>query len=505
MKLCIKIQRLKRNLQFPRILLEKEVFILLEKIDNTKVFDYFEEISRIPRGSGNNKGISDYLVEFAKKHGLEYKQDDYENVIIWKEASKGLEDKPGVILQGHMDMVCEKDIDIRHDFTKEPLNLQREGDFIFAKGTTLGGDDGIALAYCLAILEDDTLVHPALEMVFTTDEETGMYGAIGLDTSVLKGKYMINIDSEEEGTLLTSCAGGMSVNGIFPGEKKEKTGDILKLTILGLKGGHSGTEIEKHRENATLLAARILNGLEISQISFSFISIEGGQKDNAIPRETTVEIMVEDKNLVSEKVEEISNLLNREIQIQEPGFTVEMNWKEKERTMVYTEEFTKKMLFFFNHVPNGVQKMSSAIEGLVESSLNLGICHTNDEGVFVSFSLRSSIRTYKEYMCEQLKEFIELLGGTFYKKSEYPAWEYRADSKLREVMIKIFTEQYGKEPKIEAIHAGLECGILSGKKADLDIVSIGPDILDIHTPQERLSISSTQRVYQYLLEVLRNI
>lgn len=478
---------------------------MLEMIDNTKVFDYFEEISKVPRGSGNNKGISDYLVGFAKQHGLKYMQDACENVIIWKEASKGLENKPGVILQGHMDMVCEKDNETCHDFTKESLDLRKEGDFIFAKGTTLGGDDGIALAYSLAILADDSLVHPPLEMVFTTDEETGMYGAIGLDTSVLNGKYLINIDSEEEGTLLTSCAGGMSVNGLFSGEKKEKSGDILSITVSGLKGGHSGTEIEKNRENATLLAARILNGLEVGRIPFWMISVEGGQKDNAIPRETIVEIMVEDKSIVSRKIQEIISLLKREIQFQEPDFQVELCWQEKERAWVYTEEFTKKLLFFFNHVPNGVQKMSSAINGLVESSLNLGICHTNEEGVFVSFSLRSSLMSYKEYMCEQLKGLIELLDGKFSKKSEYPAWEYHADSKLREIMTEVFIKQYGKKPKIEAIHAGLECGILSGKKPELDIVSIGPDILDIHTPKERLSISSAQRVYKYLLEVLETL
>lgn len=418
---------------------------MLQHIDDTKVFEYFEEISRIPRGSGNNKKISEYLVNFAKEHGLKVKQDSCENVIIWKQASKGQEDKPGVIIQGHMDMVCEKETEINHDFTKEPLELQQEGDFIFAKGTTLGGDDGIALAYGLAILADDTIVHPALEMVFTTDEETGMDGAIGLDTSILEGKHMINIDSEEEGVLLTSCAGGMSVNGVFTEKKQEKTGDILSLTISGLKGGHSGTEIEKNRENATLLAMRILNSLKINQIPFSLISIEGGKKDNAIPRETTVEIMVENKKEVSEKIDEISSWINREIQFQEPGLQIEQYWKEKEKVQVFSEGFTKKMLFFFTHVPNGVQKMSSAIEGLVESSLNLGICHTKENEVFVSFSLRSSLQTYKEYMCGQLKELIEYLGGTFQKKSEYPAWEYRADSKLREVMRKIYVEQYGEE------------------------------------------------------------
>ena len=316
---------------------------------------------------------------------------------------------------------------------------------------------------------------------------------------------MINIDSEEDGVLLTSCAGGMSVNGVFTEKKQEKTGDILSLTISGLKGGHSGTEIEKNRENATLLAMRILNSLKTNQVPFSLISVEGGNKDNAIPRETTVEIMVENKNEVSEKIDEISNWINKEIQFQEPGLQIEQHWREKEKAQVFTEEFTKKILFFFTHVPNGVQKMSSAIEGLVESSLNLGICHTKDDEIFVSFSLRSSLQTYKEYMCGQLKELIEYLGGTFQKKSEYPAWEYRADSKLREVMKKVYVEQYGEEPKIEAIHAGLECGILSGKKPELDIVSMGPDILDIHTPKERLSISSTQRVYRYLLEVLKNL
>lgn len=481
--------------------------MILDKIDDTRVFEYFEEICNIPRGSGNNKGISDYLVGFAKKNNLRYVQDEFENVVIWKDATEGMEDKPGVILQGHMDMVCEKEADVEHNFITDPLELGKADDFIYAKGTTLGGDDGIALAYGLAILSDEKLQHPALEVVFTTDEETGMNGAIGLDVSELKGKYFINIDSEEEGTFLTSCAGGMSVNGLFSEERNKMIGTKVTMRVLGLQGGHSGTEIDKKRENATLIVGRILNEIMRKKISYSLVSIEGGQKDNAIPREAVVEFMVSEKDgeCVKSILKESSAFIQREIKIQEPDFEVEVSFEEKKEEKTYSKKLSKDFVFFLNHVPNGVQKMSGAIEGLVESSLNLGICNCTEKGIFVSFSLRSSIQTYKEYMCEQLKSLIELLGGEFARKSEYPAWEYRIDSKLRDIMIKVYKEQYGKEPKVEAIHAGLECGIISGKLPELDIVSMGPDILDIHTPKERLSISSTQRVYRYLCQVLKVI
>ena len=478
---------------------------MLEGIDSTKVFEYFEQISRIPRGSGNNTAISNYLVEFAKEHNLEYKQDSCENVIIWKEASKGQEDKPVVMLQGHMDMVCEKEADCEHDFTKEPLDLQMDGDFIYAKGTTLGGDDGIAIAYALAILADDSIVHPALEVVITTDEETGMDGAIGLDTSVLKGSYLLNLDSEEEGTILTSCAGGMTVNGTFNWRKVERVGYPVTIQVNGLKGGHSGTEIDKNRENAVLVLTRLLQEMQAANIAFYLSAIEGGLKDNAIPREAKSIILVKDKSNLEEVLNQVADSLKKEMGNSEPDLVITYNIAEETKMYVTDKELTEHMLFFFEQVPNGVQKMSAAIPGLVESSLNLGICRTTEEGLFVSFSVRSSVQSYKEYIGIKLKDLICFLGGTFAKKSEYPAWEYRSESKLREIAVAVYEEQYKKPPVIEAIHAGLECGILAGKMPDLDIVSIGPDIFDIHTPKERLSISSTKRVYQFVLGVVERI
>lgn len=478
---------------------------MLEGIDSTKVFEYFEQISRIPRGSGNNTAISNYLVEFAKEHNLEYKQDNYENVIIWKEASKGQEDKPVVILQGHMDMVCEKEADCNHNFTKEPLDLQMDGDFIYAKGTTLGGDDGIAIAYALAILADDSIVHPALEVVITTDEETGMNGAIGLDASLLKGSYLLNLDSEEEGTILTSCAGGMTVNGTFTWEKVEREGYPVRIQISGLKGGHSGTEIDKNRENAVLVLTRLLREMRAENIVYYLSVIEGGLKDNAIPREAKAVVLVKESNHLKEVLNQMKVSLKKELESSEPELSISYHVEEKTKMYVADKTVTDHMLFFFEQMPNGVQKMSAAIPGLVESSLNLGICKATEEGLFVSFSVRSSMQSYKKYIETKLNDLICFLGGTFAKKSEYPAWEYRSESKLREIAIAVYEEQYKKTPVIEAIHAGLECGILAGKMSDLDIVSIGPDIFDIHTPKERLSISSTKRVYQFVLGILEKI
>lgn len=478
---------------------------MLEKIDDTKVFTYFEEISRIPRGSGNNTAISNYLVDFARKHQLEYEQDQQENVIIRKKASKGYENKPTVILQGHMDMVCEKEINCKHDFLTEPLDLQIDGDYVYAKGTTLGGDDGIAVAYALAILDNDTIVHPAIEAVITTDEETGMDGAIGLDVSKLKGTWFINIDSEEEGTILTSCAGGMSVNGTYPLNREEKKGTVIELKVSGLQGGHSGTEIDKNRENAVLLLGRILNELKNEKVEFDIITIDGGLKDNAIPRDAVAEVLVTDVEAFEKQFTAVIGNLKKEVAASEPNAEMLCLEKGMQERRVFSKKVKENILLFFQLSPNGVQKMSAAISGLVESSLNLGICRTDEKDLFLSFSIRSSVQSYKQYLGEKMKQLIQLTRGHFEKKSEYPAWEYRADSPLRELCIKVYKEQYGEEPKIEAIHAGLECGILADKNKNLDMVSIGPDIYDIHTPKERLVISSTQRVYQFLLGILKEI
>lgn len=478
---------------------------MLEKIDSTKVFTYFEEISCIPRGSGNNTAISNYLVDFAKKHQLEYEQDACENVIIRKAGSKGFEDKPTVILQGHMDMVCEKEADCQHDFLKEPLDIQIDGDYVYAKGTTLGGDDGIAVAYALAILDDDTIVHPPIEVVITTDEETGMDGAIGLDASKLKGTYFINIDSEEEGTILTSCAGGMSVNGTYQLDRKEAEGIVIELTVSGMQGGHSGTEIDKNRENAVLSLGRMLAEMQNEKLCFDLISIDGGLKDNAIPRDAKAKILISDIEVFANIFDKIVKNMKNEVSANEPEACFAYVQKGMQKTKVFSNEVKQNLIFFLEQTPNGVQKMSAVIPGLVESSLNLGICRTEEKEVFLSFSIRSSVQSYKQYLGQRMKHLIESTGGAFEKKSEYPAWEYRADSPLRELCVKVYKEQYGESPKIEAIHAGLECGILADKNKALDMVSIGPDIYDIHTPKERLVISSTQRVYKFVLGILKEI
>ena len=478
---------------------------MLENIDNTKVFSYFEEISRIPRGSGNNTAISSYLVSFAKEHNLKYRQDEAENVIIWKEATKGYEDRPTVILQGHMDMVCEKELDSPHDFTSEGLELEMEGDFISAKGTTLGGDDGIAIAYALAILADDSIVHPPLEIVITTDEETGMDGAIALNPSDLKGKYFINLDSEDEGIILTSCAGGMSVNGTYAFARVKKEGYLVNIVIAGLQGGHSGTEIDKNRENAVHMLGRIMSELKRKGRTFSIVHMEGGLKDNAIPRNSKLVLCVTDQDGIQKDVQCILDMLKKEIEGREMNAKFSFSISEKQIVDIVDEEMTKNIVFFLAHVPNGVLKMSAAIPELVESSLNLGICETKDNEIFFSFSIRSSISSYKQYIGDCIHDLLTVTGGTYEQKSEYPAWEYRKDSPLRNILVDVYEKQYKEKPKIEAIHAGLECGIIAEKMPDLDMVSIGPNIYDIHTPKEALEISSTKRVYQYLLEVLRTI
>ncbi len=478
----------------------------LQHLDHKKVFYYFEKISEIPRGSKYNTQISNYLVSFAREHQLKYKQDKYENVIIWKSASKGYEDCETVMIQGHMDMVCEKECQIKHDFTTEPLDLIVEDDFVYANGTTLGGDDGIAIAYALAILDDDTLLHPPLEVVITTDEEVGMDGAFGLDTSALKAKYMLNIDSEEEGILLSSCAGGMTSTCMLPRlDITTKEGTKIKIKILGLQGGHSGAEIHKNRINANRLLGRLLGTLQGKKIEYFIIQMNGGLKDNAIPREAEMELVTKDVEKVKEIIKKFETIIKKELRTSEPDVTVIVKEEGAGSYEVWEKELEKKVSIMLTYAPNGIQTMSAEIEGLVESSLNLGIFRAETDYVIFSFSIRSSVASYKQYLSEQLEHLIVFLGGTYEKKGEYPGWEYNPNSKLREVMCEVYREQYGTEVKVEAIHAGLECGIIAEKMPGIDIVSFGPDIFDIHTPKEKLSISSAKRVYEYIIRVLEKM
>lgn len=485
----------------------EELFMVLEKIDYKKVFTYFEEISSIPRGSKNNQAISDYLFKFGKEQGVECYQDEALNVVMIKEATPGLEHVPAIMIQGHMDMVCEKDSGVEHDFYKEGLDLAIDGDYVYAKGTTLGGDDGIALAMAMAILTDKELALPRMEMVFTTDEEIGMDGAMALDTSRFKSKYLINIDSEVEGYLTVGCAGGMTSTLTLPLERNTAKGAKAKISIVGLQGGHSGVEITKNRTNGNILLGRLLCDLK-KKVDFQAITLWGGLKDNAIVRESFAELVVEESNIAAleEAVKELAFVYTAELATTEPGLKLELDiTKEEAAYPVLTKDSFDKVLTVLLFTPNGIQVMSADIEGLPESSLNLGIFKMSDDQAVFSYSVRSSKSSYKDFMGEKLETLITMLGGSYSVHGVYPAWELKKESKLTEICKKIYKEQYGEDMVVEVIHAGLECGILSSKMKDLDIVSIGPNLLDIHTPKERMSISSVKRVYDYVLGVIAEI
>ena len=537
---------------------------VLSGLKPEKVFYYFEELCKIPHGSYHTKQISDYLVQFAKERNLECSQDDSNNVVIRKAASAGYEDAPVVILQGHCDMVCEKTADSTHDFEKDGLDLMIEGDYvtangttlggddgiavayedvaplmiqghmdmvcekepgstidfendgltlevngdyISAKGTTLGGDDGIAVAYALAILDDDTLKHPALEVVITTDEEVGLLGAKALDCSQLKGKYLINMDSEEEGYLWVSCAGGLSAITTIPVRYQEVSGEKYELVISGLNGGHSGAEIDKNRANSNKLIGQALFTLE-QDIPFCLTALEGGTKDNAIPRLSKA-VFVADKEAeeaIFAAAEKLQNDWRTEYTGTDEGITVTVKKIGETTAEKALEQVSQeKIIFFLVQVPYGIQKMSGSIEGLVETSINPGILMLNEEECKIVSSVRSSIDSAKDALTAKVCYLSEFLGGDCVTEGDYPAWEYRKESKLRDIMVDSYKELFGDGPEVKAIHAGLECGLFYEKIEGLDAVSFGPTMKDIHTTEEVLSISSTARMWDYLVKVLENI
>lgn len=476
---------------------------VLSALQPTDVFHYFEEIAAIPHGSFNTKAISDYCVVFAKKHNLAVIQDDLNNVIMIKEASKGYEEVPAVILQGHLDMVCEKEADYDFDFKKDGLRLKVEGDFISAEGTTLGGDDGIAVASILALLADDTLLHPRLEVVLTVDEETGMEGAKGIDLSMLEGKFMLNLDSEEEGIFLTSCAGGLQGRMEFPVSYTEFSNVKVKINIKGLQGGHSGSEIDQYRGNANKLLGRMCYFIR-KEVFFDIVALEGGKKDNAIPREASITVFVskEDTSILEDTIKKFEEILKNQYAAIDPNVCITFeNYGETSDKML-TPKSREILLFALNQALDGVIKMSGDIKGLVQTSLNLGIMNLTMESFVMEYAIRSSVKSEKEALSDQLQYLTEFLGGTYTAKSDYPSWPYQKESRLREFMLQVYEEKFHKKAVVSAIHAGLECGILLEKIPGLDVISLGPDLYDVHTPKERLSISSTARCYDYVKEIL---
>ncbi len=475
----------------------------LAGLEPKPVFGYFEKLCSIPHGSGNTKAISDYLVSFAKEHGLSYRQDALNNVIIFKPGTAGYEDHAPVILQGHMDMVCEQDETSTIDMAKDGLQIDYDGTYVFAKGTTLGGDDGIAVAYALALLADNKLPHPPLEVVITVDEETGMYGAAGIDLTELKGRTLINIDSEEEGVFTVSCAGGARSTICLPAERHPVYGPCVKLTVEGLQGGHSGVEIHKNRANANKVMGLFLDRVQ-KLMPVCITSLSGGAKDNAIPRSCQVTLVA--LGMYIERINDIAEQLQQEIrqEYDEPFAVVRGDDVDALGGNALTTQDSAKVIALLNAAPNGVQAWSQDIEGLVQTSLNLGVAQLKEE-LYLTFAVRSSVNKEKTELLDRLQELAAFYGGTCSRTGDYPAWEYKKDSRLRDTMVDVYERMYGSKPQVVAIHAGLECGLLSEKLPGLDCVSIGPMMQDIHTSREKLNIASTQRVWQYLQEVLKQL
>lgn len=476
---------------------------VLGHLEPKSVFGYFEDISNIPHGSGNMDQISQFCVDFAKEHNLEYIVDDMKNVIIIKEATPGYEEAEPLILQGHLDMVCEKRPDKEKNFLTDGLDLCTDGELIWADGTTLGGDDSIAVAYGLALLAAKDLQHPRLEVVLTVDEETGLYGAEAIDMSMLKGKKLINLDSEEEGIFTVGCAGGLNLGCDIPMFTEEVEGEVYELKVTGLLGGHSGAEIHKGRGNSNVILGRVL--LAIGQkMGLDIIKMEGGSKDNAIPRNSFAEvvIMAEDAEKFAALVKEQDAILKNEYHASDADVTLEFTCKGTATVEVLDATSKVTALHALNNIPNGIQAYSMDIEGLVETSLNMGIMSQNGESLKMSFAVRSSVESAKHYLTERVILFVEMLGGTCEIKGDYPGWAFNPKSDLRETFIKVYKEMYGKDPVVEAIHAGLECGLFTKKIDGLDSISVGPNMHNVHTSEETLEVASVQRTWEFLCRVI---
>lgn len=479
---------------------------ILENLEPQNVFYYFEEICKIPHGSGNTRQISDYLKAFADEHGLYCRQDELNNIIMIKEASKGYEDHEPVLLQGHMDMVAVKDADCTIDMTKDGLQLEILGDRLTAKGTSLGGDDGIAVAFALALLAGEEYRHPRIELILTVDEEVGMEGATGLTVDDLTAKRMINLDQEEEEIFITGCAGGARIDIRKKTETEQVKGVLCKLKISGLQGGHSGQEIDKERGNAICLMGRLLAALQ-EKTPVYLKEVSGGTADNAIPNEVCAEIVVTEwTEDVAVFMEEQFCGLKAEFAGKEDGLSCELQiGAEGALIQVCNRKDSEQWIHLLNVIPHGVIANSVKMKGLVETSLNPGIMNVSAAEGMVSTSVRSSNTAAKEALINQLKSLAALCDATVGIRGDYPGWDYDPDSPLREKMVTIYEEMYGVKPQIEAIHAGLECGIFQSKIPGLDCVSIGPDMQDIHTTRETLSIPSVQRVWKFLLKVLESL
>ncbi len=477
---------------------------ILSGLEPKKVFEYFEKLSSVPHGSGNTKQISDLCVGFAKELGLAYRQDDANNVVIWKPASPGYEDAPTVILQGHIDMVCAKEPGCGKDMAVEGLDLKTDGEWVWADQTSLGGDNCIAVAMALAVLADDTLPHPPLEAVFTTEEETGMDGAQALDCSDLKGRLLLNLDSEEEGVFTVSCAGGMRVDCLLPGTLEAvENASGFAVTLSGLQGGHSGQDIGKGRGSANPLMVRTLFTAMERISGLRLTDIRGGRFDNVIcpQNEARISVPADRANDFQAFIREFDAVLKNEYAGCDTGVSLTCAPASVERA--WTAQATSDALHTLLALPQGVQAMSTDFPGMVQTSLNLGLISLEEDGLHFSFSLRSSIASQKEMLFQRLRAIVEYGGGTVSQRSSYPGWQYVRDSAARERLLTVYRDLSGQEGVIMGTHGGLECGLFIEKIPGLDAISFGPELHDVHSPRERLNVPSTARTYALVCEFLK--
>ena len=487
---------------------------ILSDLEPKKVFEFFEYISSVPRGSGNTSKVSDLCVKFASDRGLVCFRDKLNNVIIYKQATLGYENVPPVIIQGHMDMVCAKTVDCKKDMAKEPIDLMHDDKYVFAKDTTLGGDDGIAIAYAMAVLDSNDIKHPAIEAVFTIDEEVGMDGATGINPKLISGRKLLNIDSEVEGVFTCGCAGGCRVNGTIPikycedGSKKIASGELVLLDVAlnGLKGGHSGIEIDKQPASASHQLGRVLREL-YSKKDFYLIDIEGGKFDNVICEhaKATIAVNKDDLENVNDFISKYDEILRKEYSFVNPDIKLSSSVNDLSTAKTVDKESTLKVLNAITLSFQGVIEMNMELKGMVQTSQNIGIIKIEDDEFKISYLVRSAIDSQKESAIAKIRSLIELFGGSLSLCGNYPGWKFETVSPLREACVKAYKECYGKEPIVDAIHAGLECGIFVDKLKGLDAISFGPNILDIHTPNERLDIASVKRVWKMLLNILENL
>lgn len=468
-------------------------------MENKSWLTYFYEISAIPRASYKEEKIAAYLMEFSRTHNLEAYTDETHNVLICKKASQGYESEPILVLQGHTDMVCEKNAETAHDFDHEGIHIIREGDTLRADGTTLGADNGYAVATMLAILADDSLPHPALECLFTTSEEVGMDGMRSFDKSRLHGRRMLNLDSCEENSATAACAGGVRTHFHRHGTAESRTGTAVCLTVSGLSGGHSGEDIHRRRGNALKVAARILSAAQ--KAALQIVSLEGGSKDNAIPRECTAVVFSADAAQTMQLMQREAETIAAELRTVDGGFRFAITAEERQAE-VMSEADSSALLALLRILPCGVISMSADIPGLVESSSNTAIVHAAKDEAEIIISSRSSVDSRLDDICALMETCAACTGFSCTHVGRYPGWDFNRSSQMQKIYQDASRAVLGTAGEIIGIHAGLECGLLSREIPDMDMISIGPNMADIHTPAEKLSISSGDRVYNIVLHIL---